>query len=106
MIFLVPGKRETLRVSGTGLLVRDEALREDLAHNGRVPNLAVVVEVNRVMFQCAKCMVRSKLWQPDSWADVSGMSSLAEAIKVPSPLSERVAEIDDVITRSETERLS
>ncbi len=105
LIFLVPGKRETLRVSGVGQLVRDQGLREELAHNGRVPHLVMAVQVNRVMFQCSKCMVRSKLWQPDDWADVSGMSSLAEAIKVHSNLSESIAEIDDVIARSESDRL-
>lgn len=105
LIFLVPGKRETLRVSGRGLLIRDQSLREQLAHNGRVPDLAMVVEVKRVMFQCSKCMVRSSLWQPDQWADVSDMSSLAEAIKVHSALSESIEEIDEVIARSETERL-
>ncbi len=105
LIFLVPGKRETLRVSGTGLLVRDEEVRAELAHNGRVPQLALVVEVKRVMFQCAKCMVRSGLWQPGSWADISGMSSLAEALKVQSQLPESIEEIDEVIARSEAERL-
>ena len=105
LIFLVPGKRETLRVSGTGLLVRDEDLRTELAHEGKVPQVALVVEVRRVMFQCAKCMVRSGLWQPESWADVSNMSSLAEAIKVHSRLTESVAEIEEVIALSETERL-
>ncbi len=105
LIFLVPGKRETLRVSGTGVLVRDESLRQEMAHNGKVPNLALVVDVNRVMFQCAKCMVRSRLWQPENWADVSGMSSLAEAIKVHSELDESIAEIDAVITKSETQSL-
>ncbi len=105
LIFLVPGKRETLRVSGVGQLVRDQGLREELAHNGRVPHLVMAVQVNRVMFQCSKCMVRSKLWQPGEWADVSGMSSLAEAIKVHSNLSESIAEIDDVIARSESDRL-
>lgn len=105
LIFLVPGKRETLRVSGTGLLVRDEDLRASLAHKGKVPHLALVVEVKRVMFQCAKCMVRSGLWQPQSWADVSGMSSLAEAIKVHSQMPESVPEIDEMIARSEAERL-
>ena len=105
LIFLVPGKRETLRVSGTGLLVRDEDLRTELAHKGKIPQVALVVEVRRVMFQCAKCMVRSGLWQPESWADVSSMSSLAEAIKVHSRLTESVAEIEEVIALSETERL-
>ncbi len=105
LIFLLPGKRETLRVCGQGLLVRDQKLREELAHNGKVPNFALVVHVERIMFHCSKCMVRSGLWNPETWADVSGVSSLAEAIKVHSQMAEPVHEIQEIITHSETERL-
>jgi predicted pyridoxine 5'-phosphate oxidase superfamily flavin-nucleotide-binding protein len=43
LIFLIPGKAETLRVNGEARLVRDAALLESMAVNGRVPNLAMVV---------------------------------------------------------------
>ncbi len=105
LIFLLPGKRETLRVCGQGLLVRDEDLREQLAHNGKVPNVALAVHVERVMFHCSKCMVRSGLWNPETWLDVSGVSSLAQAIKVHSQMPETIEEIQGIITRSETTRL-
>jgi uncharacterized protein len=59
MIFLVPGKRETLRISGTAQIVSDQWLREELANQGRMPDLAIVVTVNRLYFHCAKCMIRS-----------------------------------------------
>lgn len=105
LIFLLPGKKETLRVSGQGLLVRDQELREQLAHKGKVPHTVLVVGVERVMFHCSKCMIRSGMWNPDRWSDISEVSSLAEAIKVHSKMPETVSEIDAIIETSATERL-
>ena len=80
LIFLIPGKAETLRVNGEARLVRDTALLESMAVNGRAPNLAIVVHVEQVFMHCAKCVRRSKLWQPDEWPDLSGTASIAEAM--------------------------
>ena len=33
-----------------------------MAVNGRVPELALVVELTTAYFHCAKCIVRSELW--------------------------------------------
>ena len=45
LIFIIPGKGETLRVSGTARIARDAWLRERMAVAGRVPDLALVVTV-------------------------------------------------------------
>ena len=63
LIFLVPGKRETLRVNGRAQLVRDTHLRERCAVNGKVPALLIAVTVEDVYFHCAKCIIRSSLWE-------------------------------------------
>jgi PPOX class probable FMN-dependent enzyme len=63
LIFLVPGKGETLRVCGKAMIVRDLAIRESMSINGRVPELATIVSVERAYFHCAKCIARSKLWE-------------------------------------------
>jgi hypothetical protein len=62
LIFLIPGRRETLRVAGSALIVRDENVRSAMADNGRMPELAMVVTVERAFFHCGKCITRSKLW--------------------------------------------
>ena len=48
LIFLIPGKAETLRVNGEARLVRDAALLESMAVNGRAPKLALVVYVEQL----------------------------------------------------------
>ena len=62
LIFFVPGEGDTLRVGGKAIIVRDRALRESMALNERVPELALVITVERAFFHCGKCIVRSKLW--------------------------------------------
>ena len=86
IIFIIPGKGETLRVKGEARIVRDAALRESMAFKGRVPDFAVVVHVEKAMMHCPKCMVRSKLWEPDTWPDHSDTPSIAEASVVHANL--------------------
>lgn len=78
LFFMVPGYRETLRVSGSARIVRDEPLRESMAIKGRSPALALVVDVEEVFFHCAKCVIRSGIWQPDGWADISSMPAYSQ----------------------------
>lgn len=73
LFFLVPGYRETLRVAGSARIVRDNDLRESMAMNGKAPDLALIVDVEEAFFHCAKCVIRSGLWQPDKWPDISEM---------------------------------
>jgi PPOX class probable FMN-dependent enzyme len=63
LIFFVRGKIETLRISGHAVVVRDRELRESLALDGRLPDLAVVVGIDRAFFHCARSIRRSKLWE-------------------------------------------
>jgi hypothetical protein len=65
LVFLVPGRRETLRVTGRALIVRDQDIRGAMVDDGRVPDLAMVVGVEKAFFHCGKCVARSALWDYD-----------------------------------------
>lgn len=97
LFFLIPGKQETLRVSGRGRLVRDVWLRERLAAHGKTPDLALVVTVEEAFFHCAKCIIRSDLWQPAAWPDLAGLPSLAEVMVDHGKLADSVAEMQLLI---------
>ena len=105
LIFLIPGKRETLRVSGTGQVVRDAALLESLEAQGKIPALALVVDVQEAFMHCAKCMVRSKLWQPDHWPSLEGLPTLAEAMKDAAAIPAPIEVVAALIQNDEDERL-
>lgn len=80
LYFLVPGVRETLRVQGTATIVRDEALRQSMEIKGKVPELAIVVDVDEAFMHCAKCVVRSQIWKTEDWPDPDEVPNLAAAL--------------------------
>ena len=105
LIFLIPGKRETLRVSGEALIVRDADLRQRMAVGGRVPELALVVLVREAFFHCSKCMIRSHLWEQDKWPSLEGLPTLAEAAIAHARLTNTVEQIQGFIDTDEQTRL-
>ena len=104
LIFLVPGKGETLRVSGTARIVRDGWLRQRMAIADRVPELALVVSVEEAFMHCTKCMVRSRMWQPDTW-NAAGLASIGEAMVVHGRLDLSVDEMKSITENDERTRL-
>jgi len=68
LIFLRPGIKETLRVNGTGQITRDPEILERFSVKGKPAQLCTVVSIDECFFHCGKALIRSKLWQPDSWA--------------------------------------
>src|SRR5216684_6131386 len=64
LLFLIPGMSETMRVNGRAAISTDPALLDSFTVDGKAPRCVIVVSVERAYFQCAKAIVRSKLWDP------------------------------------------
>lgn len=69
LIFLIPGRPDTLRINGRARLVSDAPFFERMLVKGHRPLLALVVHIDEVFHHCAKAFLRSRLWQPESWTD-------------------------------------
>lgn len=67
LIFMVPGTDETLRVNGTGELSVDPASLARFSTDGSAAQLAIRITVRECFFHCAKALMRSQLWKPESW---------------------------------------
>jgi PPOX class probable FMN-dependent enzyme len=80
LLFLVPGRGETLRVNGRACIVRDADLLERLTAMGKRPLLAIGVEVEEVFMHCAKAFKRSRLWSPGEWPDLAGLAPAARML--------------------------
>jgi hypothetical protein len=104
LIFLVPGKRETLRISGEAEVVRDAELLETLVANGKTPALAIAVHVEEAFFHCAKCIIRSHLWQPERWPSIEGLPTLAETMKDAASIPAPVDILEAIIKEDEENR--
>ena len=69
LLFLIPGVRETLRINGHAAISVDPALLERFAMGSKPARSVIQVTVERVYFQCAKALIRSKLWDPETQID-------------------------------------
>jgi PPOX class probable FMN-dependent enzyme len=94
LVFLIPGRGDTLRVNGRARLVTEPSLLESMAVKGHRPVLALVVDVEEVFHHCAKAFLRSRLWEPESWdpeAVVPARMHLAKALERPEASMEELA---------------
>ena len=83
LLFLIPGVDETLRVNGRAAITADADLCAGFAVDGKAPKTVLVVTIESVFFQCARALLRSRLWDPASRIDRRSLPStgalLAEA---------------------------
>jgi PPOX class probable FMN-dependent enzyme len=69
LLFLIPGRGDTLRINGRARLVRDAPFFEKLIVKGHRPLLALVVEIEEIFHHCSKAFLRSQLWRPETWEE-------------------------------------
>ena len=74
LIFFVPNTRETLSINGSAELIDDADVLDRLAARGRPALLATRVKIEECFFHCGKALIRSKLWQPESWPEKGNVS--------------------------------
>lgn len=103
LLFLVPGRSDTLRVNGTAQIVRDDDVRQRFIMQGKVPIFVIAVTVKEVFFHCTKCVVRSGLWSSEHKHDE--LVSLGEAIVKHAKLDITVAEADALLVEEEKTEL-
>ena len=73
LLFLIPGVSETLRIMGRATISTDPELCASFTMQGKAPRSVLVVAVDQVFFQCAKAIVRSKLWDPATKVERSSL---------------------------------
>lgn len=76
LIFFIPGRTESLRVNGTGRLTADPNVLGPLAVGGKAPQSALVVTVALAFFHCGKALIRSRLWQAETYPPADVLPSL------------------------------
>lgn len=93
LIFLVPGRGETLRINGRATLVRDAPFFHEMIVKGHRPALALVVEIEQIFFHCAKALMRSSLWKPETW-EPDTLPPHAHIVKEVQRTDETVEELE------------
>ncbi|MFD1545166.1 pyridoxamine 5'-phosphate oxidase family protein [Nonomuraea guangzhouensis] len=94
LIYLIPGRNETLRLNGRARLIREAPFFDDMIVKGHRPQLALVVEIEQIFFHCAKAFLRSGLWKPDRWAEDS-LPSHATLVKDVQKVEETLEQLEN-----------
>ncbi|MCH8112385.1 MAG: pyridoxamine 5'-phosphate oxidase family protein [Proteobacteria bacterium] len=81
LLFLVPGRKETLRIEGQATIVLDDDVLAAGAVQGKLPPAALVITVTGARIHCGKSVVRSNLWDPATQIDKDAIPSYGQIIK-------------------------
>ncbi|MEV5747078.1 pyridoxamine 5'-phosphate oxidase family protein [Actinoallomurus sp. NPDC052308] len=93
LVYIIPGRRETLRINGRARVVREAPFFDEMVVKGHRPQLALVVEIEQIFFHCPKALLRSALWKPETW-DPDVLPSHARLIKDVQHTEETFEELE------------
>ena len=103
LLFVIPGKDETLRINGRASIVRDDDLLATMAVEDKVPQLAIVVEIEEAYAHCPKSFRRSKLWERESWPQQEALPTMGRMMfdqtKAAGTLEQMEATIEEACRR-------
>lgn len=93
LLYLIPGRTDTLRINGRARLVREAPYFDDMIVKGHRPILAIEVEIEQIFFHCSKAFMRSRLWRPETWnPDV--LPGVPRLVKDVQSVSETLEELE------------
>ncbi|MDV7143805.1 pyridoxamine 5'-phosphate oxidase family protein [Tropicimonas sp. TH_r6] len=69
LLFLVPGCNNVVRVNGRAIVTADPDMLDSFDQNGQHPRTVIVISVEEAYFQCAKALMRSRLWSRGDESD-------------------------------------
>ena len=78
LLFMVPGKSNVIRVNGTGRLSVDPDLISRFEQKRRHPRTVILISVAEVYSQCARALVRARLWEK---GDVTDLPSVGDILR-------------------------
>ncbi|MDQ1616330.1 MAG: uncharacterized protein QOJ60_2269 [Actinomycetota bacterium] len=94
LIYLVPGRGDTLRINGRARLVREAPFLDRMVVRGHRPRLALVVEVEEVFGHCSKAFLRSQLWDQQTWGRADELPSRAAVARELERPESTLAELE------------
>lgn len=81
LLFLLPGINETMRINGLAQVVTDTAIRQSFLINNQEPKTVIVVNIKSVYFQCARALLRSRLWSAENVIEKSKVPTAGQMSK-------------------------
>jgi uncharacterized protein len=94
LVFLIPGRGDTLRINGRATIVADAPYFDDLVVKGHRPLLALEIAIDEVFSHCSKAFLRSEAWKPETWnpAAAPRRAVIAQTLERPDDSLEQLDE--------------
>jgi len=78
LLFFIPTRLDSFRVNGRAVITTDPETLASHAIDGKPPATVIRITVEQAYSQCGKAMIRSGLWEPDSWPPVGDLPTPGE----------------------------
>ena len=62
LMFMIPGSNNVMRVNGTAVLTVAHEMIARFSDGARAPRSVIVISVKEVYSQCARALIRSRMW--------------------------------------------
>ncbi len=73
LLMLFPGSNNVIRINGRAVICIDDELLTSFERQGKKPRSVILITVAEVYFQCARALMRSRLWADEE--DLQGLPS-------------------------------
>ena len=83
LMFMVPGSDTVVRINGKAAVTADPQIVEHFNREGKTPCTVTVIGVREVYFQCAKALMRSRLWHGDD--ESAGLPTAGQFLQEQAP---------------------
>ena len=98
-LFLIPGVDETLRVNGTARLSTDARYLELFSSEKNPPKTCIELTVKEVFLHCAKALMRSELWSPESRIERSSLPTIGKMMNDQLSINEEAESQEEMVER-------
>jgi PPOX class probable FMN-dependent enzyme len=106
LLFVIPGRDQTLRVNGRARVTEAPHVLERIAAVGKPPRTAIVVAADEVYAHCPKAFIRSKLWDPDAWPPLDEVPTAAQVMQAHGRQDMSLDEVEAYLEESIRTRLA
>ena len=94
LVFVVPGKTETVRVNGRAWVTTDAEVLDGFTLPKR-PKAAIGVQLETTFMHCGKAFMRGGMWDPEAWAELADTPDGAAVLAC-----QKVVEVDEALVRA------
>ncbi len=92
LMFMIPGSTNVIRVNGRAHLTAAPEMLKRFARGRHLPRTVTVIDIGEVYFQCARALMRSKLWT--SGDESEGLPTAGEILAEMTEAEEGGADYD------------